>query len=35
MDTHKFCHPTILGDGGFDTVGSIETNVADGSRWLQ
>ncbi|RWK79933.1 MAG: CapA family protein [Mesorhizobium sp.] len=30
MDSHQDGHPAILRDGGFDTVGSIETNVADG-----
>ncbi|MER8665493.1 CapA family protein [Mesorhizobium sp. M1148] len=30
MDTHEHGHPAILRDGGFDAVGSTETNVEDG-----
>ncbi|WP_394889970.1 hypothetical protein ACG873_31905 [Mesorhizobium sp. AaZ16] len=29
MDSHEDGHPAIPRDGGFDTVGSLETNVAD------
>ncbi|MER9793650.1 CapA family protein [Mesorhizobium sp. M0213] len=30
MDSHEDCRPPVQQDGGFDAVGSIETNVADG-----
>ncbi|MER9243848.1 CapA family protein [Mesorhizobium sp. M0633] len=30
MGSPEDCHPAILREGGFDTVGSIETNIADG-----
>ncbi|WP_192249565.1 CapA family protein [Mesorhizobium silamurunense] len=30
MGSHEDGHPAILREGGFDTVGSVETNVADG-----